>query len=88
LLSGATVQLDAAQRASGWWSAVRPRLEALADDALLQLSADRITVTETGRAFLRQIGLAFDRYLPPQRLGAAETAAPPERAASQNFTRA
>ncbi|MEJ0100433.1 MAG: oxygen-independent coproporphyrinogen III oxidase [Pseudomonadota bacterium] len=88
LLAGAPVQLDGAQRASAWWAEVQPRLESLAEDALLQLSADRIAVTETGRAFLRQIGLAFDRYLPPQRLGSIESLAPPARAASQNFTRA
>ncbi len=88
LLAGASVQLDAAQRAASWWSEVQPRLEALADEALLQLSADRIAVTGTGRAFLRRIGLAFDRYLPPQRLGASEAPLAPERAASQNFTRA
>jgi oxygen-independent coproporphyrinogen-3 oxidase len=89
LLSGASASLGAAPRTASWWSEVNATLEALAEDGLLELSTERIAVTETGRAFLRQIGVAFDRYLPPQRLMAADTAPMPvERPSSQNFTRA
>ncbi len=89
LMAGASVTLGAAQRSAAWWPEVHATLEDLAEDGLLELSTERIAVTETGRAFLRQIGLAFDRYLPPQRLMAAGTApVPVERPSSQDFTRA
>jgi oxygen-independent coproporphyrinogen III oxidase len=88
LLSGAAAPLDAGQRAA-WWPDVEGSLEALAEDGLLELSSTRIAVTETGRAFLRQIGLAFDRYLPPQRTMASGAAhLPVERAAARDSTRA
>ncbi|MCA1978643.1 MAG: oxygen-independent coproporphyrinogen III oxidase [Thiobacillus sp.] len=38
-------------------------LRPLADDGLVELGSDRIAVTETGRIFLRNIGMCFDRYL-------------------------
>ncbi|MHB1186968.1 oxygen-independent coproporphyrinogen III oxidase [Thiobacillus sp.] len=38
-------------------------LRPLADDGLVTLSADRISVTPSGRLFLRNIGMCFDRYL-------------------------
>jgi len=38
-------------------------LRPLADDGLVELAPDRVTVTETGRLFLRNIGMCFDRYL-------------------------
>jgi oxygen-independent coproporphyrinogen III oxidase len=89
LLAGAPAAISTAQRTAAWWPEVHATLESLAEDGLLELSTERIAVTGTGRAFLRQIGLAFDRYLPPQRLMAAGTAPlPVERASSQNFTRA
>ncbi|MEW6025623.1 MAG: coproporphyrinogen III oxidase, partial [Pseudomonadota bacterium] len=38
-------------------------LRPLAEDGLVELSAQRIAVTEAGRLFLRNIGMCFDRYL-------------------------
>jgi len=38
-------------------------LRPLADDGLVDVASDRISVTPTGRLFLRNIGMCFDRYL-------------------------
>jgi len=38
-------------------------LRPLADDGLVEVRADKIKVTPTGRLFLRNIGMCFDRYL-------------------------
>ena len=38
-------------------------LRPLADDGLVTIEADAIRVTPTGRLFLRNIGMCFDRYL-------------------------
>ena len=38
-------------------------LRSLADDGLVEVRADKIKVTPTGRLFLRNIGMCFDRYL-------------------------
>ena len=38
-------------------------LRPLADDGLVEITSDRIGVTHTGRLFLRNIGMCFDRYL-------------------------
>ncbi|MHB1092206.1 oxygen-independent coproporphyrinogen III oxidase [Thiobacillus sp.] len=38
-------------------------LRPLADDGLVTLAPDRISVTPQGRLFLRNIGMCFDRYL-------------------------
>ena len=46
-------------------------LPALEQDGLVRLSAERITVTELGRIFLRNIAMCFDAYL-----NAAESATP------------
>ena len=39
------------------------RLQPLADDGLVRLARDRITVTPAGRLLLRNIAMCFDRYL-------------------------
>ncbi|MHB8760655.1 MAG: oxygen-independent coproporphyrinogen III oxidase, partial [Thiobacillus sp.] len=39
------------------------QLHPLAEDGLVDITADRISVTPTGRLFLRNIGMCFDRYL-------------------------
>jgi oxygen-independent coproporphyrinogen-3 oxidase len=41
----------------------QPRLQELADDGLLELNGDTISVTLTGRVFIRVVGMAFDKYL-------------------------
>jgi len=38
-------------------------LRPLAEDGLVQITSDRISVTACGRLFLRNIGMCFDRYL-------------------------
>jgi len=38
-------------------------LRPLADDGLVELDGERVTVTGPGRLFLRNIGMCFDRYL-------------------------
>ena len=38
-------------------------LRPLADDGLVKIEAGKISVTQTGRLFLRNIGMCFDRYL-------------------------
>jgi oxygen-independent coproporphyrinogen-3 oxidase len=38
-------------------------LRPLADDGLVKIEAGKISVTPTGRLFLRNIGMCFDRYL-------------------------
>jgi oxygen-independent coproporphyrinogen-3 oxidase len=38
-------------------------LRPLADDGLVEIAADRVSVTPSGRLFLRNIGMCFDRYL-------------------------
>jgi len=38
-------------------------LRPLAEDGLVQVTSDRISVTSSGRLFLRNIGMCFDRYL-------------------------
>jgi oxygen-independent coproporphyrinogen-3 oxidase len=38
-------------------------LRPLAEDGLLEIAADRVNVTPSGRLFLRNIGMCFDRYL-------------------------
>ena len=60
LFSGAAVTLDEVQ-GSAWWRAAQPALITLRDDGLVELDAERIAVTATGRALLRRVGLAFDR---------------------------
>lgn len=63
LLGGRTVHLTATLPPEPWWPQVRDELQALARDGIIQMSAQRMTVTPLGRAFLPRIGMAFDRYL-------------------------
>jgi oxygen-independent coproporphyrinogen-3 oxidase len=63
LLGGARAPISDAVRHSPWWPEARGALEQLAADGLIVLSTSDISVTESGRAFLPVIGLAFDRYL-------------------------
>ena len=61
LFSGHPAQVDPVQR-SPWWPEAHLALTPLQADGLVELADGRIAVTETGRAFLRRIGFAFDRY--------------------------
>ena len=44
-------------------------LEALAADGLISLNDEALTVTPEGRYLIRNVAMAFDRYLPPQTSG-------------------
>ena len=44
------------------------KLQPLLDDGLMTIKGQEITVTSTGRLFLRNIAMCFDAYLSPQRL--------------------
>jgi oxygen-independent coproporphyrinogen-3 oxidase len=63
LLTTSRAKLAAEVLAAHWWPATRTALQDLQRDGLLQLTDDAIQVTQLGRAFLRQIGMAFDLYL-------------------------
>ena len=63
LFSGGSARLDATVHDAAWWPEVQHELAALRDDGLLSLADDHVAVTTTGRAFLRRIGSACDRYL-------------------------
>lgn len=39
------------------------RLQSMQDDGLLQIHSDGLTVSETGRPFIRNIAMAFDLRL-------------------------
>ena len=41
----------------------RARLAELAEDGVIEMTGPRLTVTGTGRPFVRQVAAAFDRYL-------------------------
>jgi oxygen-independent coproporphyrinogen-3 oxidase len=60
LLAGGSAAIDTG---ASWWNDVRDEVETLQQDGLVQIAGGRIAVTETGRAFLRRIGLTFDRHL-------------------------
>jgi oxygen-independent coproporphyrinogen-3 oxidase len=64
LFAGTAAPLDTGVLTAPWWPAVRANLESLQRDGLVAFDAGRLVVTVTGRAFLRRIGTAFDRYLP------------------------
>jgi oxygen-independent coproporphyrinogen-3 oxidase len=49
--------------ASAWWPGTQASLRNLQRDGIVSLTGAELTVTETGRAFLRQVGVAFDQYL-------------------------
>jgi len=48
---------------SDYFADALAELRPLADDGLVTIAADRISVTPSGRLFLRNIGMCFDRYL-------------------------
>lgn len=46
-----------------YFADAQANLRPLADDGLVELGNDRVAVTETSRLFLRNIGMAFGRYM-------------------------
>ena len=62
LFAGTAADLSQVQH-HAWWPEVHSALAPMQRDGLVELTAGQIVVNETGRAFLRRIGLAFDRYL-------------------------
>jgi oxygen-independent coproporphyrinogen III oxidase len=63
LLTRSRTALTTADRATDWWPHTAAALQNLQQDGLIQLQDTSIEVTELGRAFLRQAGMAFDQYL-------------------------
>ncbi len=59
LFGSSEAALLADDLASPWWPAAQQRLALLQQDGLVQVTADAIRVTPTGRAFLRQIAAAL-----------------------------
>lgn len=45
------------------------RLDRLEQDGLIVLTPERLSVTDKGRFLIRNVAMAFDRYLPPQTTG-------------------
>jgi oxygen-independent coproporphyrinogen-3 oxidase len=62
LLGASRAPLSSEELGSQWWPSTRASLQALQRDALITID-DTLVVTELGRAFLRQIGMAFDQHL-------------------------
>ena len=50
-----------------------PQLLKLEADGLIELTAQGVSVTVTGRNFIRNICSAFDLYLPANRVNAGKT---------------
>jgi len=50
-----------------------PALESMAQDGLIDLSAQRLAVTPRGRFLIRNLCMAFDAHLPPQTQGFSKT---------------
>lgn len=63
LLTTSNVTVTDSDRASQWWKSAQVSLEALHHDGVIVQRSGTITVSELGRAFLRQVGMAFDQYL-------------------------
>jgi oxygen-independent coproporphyrinogen-3 oxidase len=63
LLTTSRTTLTPEDLTAHWWPETRIALLDLQRDGLLQLTEVGIQVTQLGRSFLRQIGMAFDRYL-------------------------
>lgn len=49
--------------------AERARLASFEQDGLVQMTGTRLSVTDAGRPFLRNIAAVFDQYLPPEGAG-------------------
>jgi oxygen-independent coproporphyrinogen-3 oxidase len=62
LLCASTTQVTAAERELSWWHLATQRLMAARRDGLVDLGTDQISVTATGRTFLRQICAALDPH--------------------------
>jgi len=60
LLCGGHAPIPSAQP---WWPGIEAEVALLLQDGLLQATDGSLAVTPVGRAFLRRIGMAFDRYL-------------------------
>lgn len=50
--------------ADALWTEVRPALEPLSDDGIVELRDGGLRVTELGKLFLRNVAMPFDSYLP------------------------
>jgi oxygen-independent coproporphyrinogen-3 oxidase len=62
LMCASATQVTAAERELAWWSQSQERLMTAVRDGLVKMDADQISVTETGRVFLRQMCAALDPH--------------------------
>jgi oxygen-independent coproporphyrinogen III oxidase len=62
LLTTSRVTVTDDDRTSPWWKSTLSSLESLQQDGIVQMRGRTLLVTELGRAFLRQVGTAFDQY--------------------------
>jgi oxygen-independent coproporphyrinogen III oxidase len=62
LMCASKTQVSADERQLAWWHAAQERLTAARGDGLVEMDADHITVTATGRTFLRQWCAALDPH--------------------------
>ncbi|KAB7733003.1 oxygen-independent coproporphyrinogen III oxidase [Rudanella paleaurantiibacter] len=46
------------------WEAMRPRLEQMAEDGLIEFTETSVRIAEEGRPFIRNVCMVLDRYLP------------------------
>jgi oxygen-independent coproporphyrinogen-3 oxidase len=63
VVSKAEIEREHAIRFDETFAAALERLEPLAADGLVELTADEIRATPLGRVFLRNIAMPFDAYL-------------------------
>jgi oxygen-independent coproporphyrinogen III oxidase len=63
LLTASRTAITAEDRNAGWWPDTQDALRGLQQDGLITMNEGGLVVTEAGRAFLRQIAVAFDQYL-------------------------
>jgi oxygen-independent coproporphyrinogen-3 oxidase len=50
----------------GYFSELWPQLEAMANDGLIELNSERISVLPAGRLLVRSVCMVFDAYLEQQ----------------------
>lgn len=62
LMCASKTQVSATEHELAWWQLAQQRLLVARRDGLVELDASEISVTQTGRAFLRQICAAIDPW--------------------------
>jgi oxygen-independent coproporphyrinogen-3 oxidase len=62
LMCTSTTRVTAAERELAWWHLAQERLTGARRDGLVEMDANQISVTDTGRVFLRQLCAALDPH--------------------------